>query len=147
MGKERSPNGTKDFSGRANIFPKADFWFSHHVSIGCHLSHSLWSCFAKFSFPSCLSGNSTASPSASSRESERDGPGSYITRVEIKSWQGCPASQLGKHLEPSLLTLVIWMLFSCCCQCRIVSMRYTHMLMFPTSTHLPTRWTSVHKDV
>lgn len=45
------------------------------------------------------------------------------------------------------LTLLIWMLFSCCCQCRMVSIRYTHMLMLPTSTDLPTLCTSVHKDV
>ncbi|EGV91381.1 hypothetical protein I79_025955 [Cricetulus griseus] len=45
------------------------------------------------------------------------------------------------------LTLVIWMPLSCCCQCSMVSIRYTHVLMLPTRTDLPTLWTSMHKDV
>lgn len=47
----------------------------------------------------------------------------------------------------SLLTLVIWMLFSCCCQWRIISIRWTHMFMLPTRTDLPTLWTKVQSDM
>lgn len=135
--------------------PKPGFWFSHHVQSAA-IFHMLRSCFAKFSFLPSL-GQAAPAPrqpffSTPSKASEQNGPGSPITRD--KDLANRPASQWRRALKPFLrgeagllLTLVIWMLFSCCCQCRIVSIRYTHMLMFPTSTHLPTLWTKVHKDV
>lgn len=45
-----------------------------------------------------------------------------------------------------MLTLLIWMLSSCCCHCRMFSIRCTQMLMFPTSTDLPMSWTSPHSE-
>lgn len=45
-----------------------------------------------------------------------------------------------------LLTLLIWMLSSCCCHCMMFSMRCTQMLMLPTSTDLPMSWTRLHSD-
>lgn len=44
------------------------------------------------------------------------------------------------------LTLLIWMLSSCCCHCSMFSMRCTQMLMFPTRTDLPMSWTRLHND-
>lgn len=44
------------------------------------------------------------------------------------------------------LTLLIWMLSSCCCHCRMFSMRCTQILMFPTNTDLPMSCTRVHSE-
>lgn len=156
MGKEeRPPNCTKDVKGRASIFPKAGFLVFPPRSVGCHLSHASI-LFCQVLLPTLPWSGSPRPPPAllqhpvQSIRTER--PGSPITRD--KDLANRPASQWSRALKPFLrgeagllLTLVIWMLFSCCCQCRIVSIRYTHMLMFPTSTHLPTLWTKVHKDV
>lgn len=46
----------------------------------------------------------------------------------------------------AILTLLIWMLSSCCCHCRMFSMRYTQILMFPTSTDLPMSCTRLQSD-
>lgn len=46
----------------------------------------------------------------------------------------------------AILTLLIWMLSSCCCHCRMFSMRCTQILMFPTSTDLPMSCTRLQSD-
>lgn len=45
-----------------------------------------------------------------------------------------------------MLTLLIWMLSSCCCHCMMFSMRRTQVLMFPTRTDLPMSWTRPHSE-
>lgn len=113
--------------------------------------HVLWSRFAKFFFPPPFIRRSPSPPSAPGQSSHQKRPDSSVPGVNSKSWRGCSVSPWRNPLLGGgwacPLTLVIWMLFSCCCQWRIVSIRYTHMLMLPTSTDLPTLWTSVHKDV
>lgn len=151
MGKEeRSPNCTKDVRGRANIFPKAGFLVFPSCSVGCHLSHALilfcqvllpWSGSPPALLQHPVQSVRTERPRLSHHQ--RQGPGKAARHLSGGGdWSLSCWEEAGL-----LLTLVIWMLFSCCCQCRIVSIRYTHMLMFPTSTHLPTLWTKVHKDV
>lgn len=166
---QRSPDLPKEFGGIASSAPKVKFLvFPPHFTLGraaCRtrgywvefpLSRSLLCSYiltllCQAVLPTLAF--KSLSPSSAPVESMRWGllhhqsgfdvlarlPG---LSAEEPTRAGPARRQLGAPL-----TLVIWMLFSCCCQCRIVSIRYTHMLMFPTSTDLPTLWTSVHRDV
>lgn len=73
----------------------------------------------------------------------------WKSNVIILANNGCPLwgnALIIKQTLDAILTLLIWMLSSCCCHCRMFSMRCTQILMFPTSTDLPMSCTRLQSD-